>query len=998
MDDFKKIPKEYRPVPLWSWNDFLTKEELRRQIKEMAKQGWGGFFMHPRVGILTKFNSPQWFETVNTCIELAKEEGLDAWLYDEDRWPSGYGSGEVGKHEEFRSRALVLLSREQITENDTVFTEYSVDGETYYIAKRVAPLGDPWFNGTNYVDLMNPEAVRLFLDVVHENYKKYCSQYFGKEAPGIFTDEPCFLRQNAYDVPAYPWSEYLENFFTQRHGYELRPHLPELFFPVGDYEKTRYDFFDSASTLLLESFTKQYYQWCEENNLKLVGHFMAEDNLQYQTQWTGFIMPHYEFMHYPGIDKLGRRINQNITLKQVVSVAEQLGKERTLCEVYGCMGQHCGFKERKWIADWEAVQGINFVTPHLSLYSMRGERKRDFPADIYYQQPWWDDEKEFADYISRISMVADYGKRETKILVLHTIGSCWAVYDPGRRQGDRTTVYDLPFQQLTDRLMDENLDFHFGDETIMQNHASVKNGKITVGNYSYDIVVVPPALTLRANTCKLLDEFSKQAPGKLVFIHPYPYRVDGEKTDFPYPENCVKRHTVEDAVSYLRGQLPDRLLTKDTLAGKNADRIYCCSRIKDNDRVCFFVNTETKREIRAELSVAETRRPYLLDLTDGELHAIPYRAENGRIFVNLTLHSNGSVALLFTDTPPEHAAPIRFLRSGAEFSCKTESVLLCDKPDITVDDPNVLPINNVTLTLNGRLTAEDTPLCRLWAEYFYGIPDGTPFAAEYKFRIERMPETPMTAVIECAHNLDAIYANGEKLVPLRKHGEAEIYNPQVNYLDVNFIKVPLANLCPGENIIRIEGKKVNNTNGQGGHNLVEDFETYHCNELEAIYIIGDFAVKQKNKTEFWIDRRETLPDPKNLTESGYPFYAGRVMARMSFDYQPDGCRRYLRLNDISCCDAVPFINGERIAELYMKPYTADITDYLRAGQNTIEVRVAGTLFNLMGPNWRDNIHETIYISPEVFQDMNHYTEEYRLLPFGIGSMEILKEKGEETHV
>lgn len=62
-------------------------------------------------------------------------------------------------------------------------------------------------------------------------------------------------------------------------------------------------------------------------------------------------MPHYEFMHYPGVDMLGRHIERNTTIKQVASAAEQLGKERTFCEVYGCIGQQCVFTERKWIAD-----------------------------------------------------------------------------------------------------------------------------------------------------------------------------------------------------------------------------------------------------------------------------------------------------------------------------------------------------------------------------------------------------------------------------------------------------------------------------------------------------------------------------------------------------------------------------------------------------------------------------------------------------------------------
>ena len=59
----------------------------------------------------------------------------------------------------------------------------------------------PLVNKTSYVDLMNPEAVRAFLNCTHEQYKKACGKYFGKEIPGIFTDEPCCLMQNHYDVP-----------------------------------------------------------------------------------------------------------------------------------------------------------------------------------------------------------------------------------------------------------------------------------------------------------------------------------------------------------------------------------------------------------------------------------------------------------------------------------------------------------------------------------------------------------------------------------------------------------------------------------------------------------------------------------------------------------------------------------------------------------------------------------------------------------------------------
>lgn len=48
---FQNPPKQFREVPFWSWNDELDPEELVRQIDLMDKAGWGGFFMHSRVGL-----------------------------------------------------------------------------------------------------------------------------------------------------------------------------------------------------------------------------------------------------------------------------------------------------------------------------------------------------------------------------------------------------------------------------------------------------------------------------------------------------------------------------------------------------------------------------------------------------------------------------------------------------------------------------------------------------------------------------------------------------------------------------------------------------------------------------------------------------------------------------------------------------------------------------------------------------------------------------------
>ena len=88
-------PAKYRPVPFWSWNEKLDPEVLREQVRQMHEAGLGGFFMHARGGLQTAYLSEEWMECVNACLDEAGKLGMDAWLYDENGWPSGFGGGLV---------------------------------------------------------------------------------------------------------------------------------------------------------------------------------------------------------------------------------------------------------------------------------------------------------------------------------------------------------------------------------------------------------------------------------------------------------------------------------------------------------------------------------------------------------------------------------------------------------------------------------------------------------------------------------------------------------------------------------------------------------------------------------------------------------------------------------------------------------------------------------------------------------------------------------------
>jgi hypothetical protein len=105
--DFTHIETKFRTIPFWSWNDKLDCGVLREQIRQMHAAGIGGFFMHARGGLQTEYLSEEWIECVKACLDEARQLGMEAWLYDENGWPSGFGGGLVnGLGEEYQQKYL----------------------------------------------------------------------------------------------------------------------------------------------------------------------------------------------------------------------------------------------------------------------------------------------------------------------------------------------------------------------------------------------------------------------------------------------------------------------------------------------------------------------------------------------------------------------------------------------------------------------------------------------------------------------------------------------------------------------------------------------------------------------------------------------------------------------------------------------------------------------------------------------------------------------------
>ena len=201
---FRNPTSEYRATPFWAWNSRLEGDELCRQIDIFKELGLGGFHMHVRTGLENKYLSDEYMGLIKLCAEKADKEHMLAWLYDEDRWPSGAAGGLVTKDEQYRGRCLLMTvnpcdnieteskyvdSRAEggrsgkghliacydivldengfLKKHKTIGENDAAEGTKWYAYLKIhSP--SPWYNNQTYVDTLNPKAIERFVEVTHE--------------------------------------------------------------------------------------------------------------------------------------------------------------------------------------------------------------------------------------------------------------------------------------------------------------------------------------------------------------------------------------------------------------------------------------------------------------------------------------------------------------------------------------------------------------------------------------------------------------------------------------------------------------------------------------------------------------------------------------------------------------------------------------------------------------------------------------------------------------
>lgn len=987
-----------RSFPFWAWNNRLEEGEIRNQIREMKRQGMGGFFMHSREGLETEYMGEDWDACIRAAVEEAKENKLYAWLYDEDRWPSGTAGGKVcAGGDAYRCKGLTLevctKFETKWLEEETIIALYAVivekdrirhcrrlhkaddslkEKEIGLIARVEVSAGSDWFNGETPPDNLNPDTVKRFIALTHEHYYALVGKDFGTVIPGIFTDEPSLADNHAAFPPNrgwIPWTYGFEAYFQSLRGYDILSLLPWIYFN-GEYSrKIRHDYWWMIALRFSEAYSKTLGEWCANHDLALTGHFLQEDKLGLGTRVNGAIMPHYEYQQIPGIDMLREETEEFMTVKQCTSVANQLDKPIVLSETYGCTGWEFGFDGQKRVGDWQYALGVNRRCQHLALYSIAGCRKRDYPPSFNYNNTWWEKCHVVEDYFARLGAVLENGHAVRSILLMHPISTAWSRLgvnpygNPVRRfERDVPAIneYGFGFNRLIKLLSLNHYDVDLGDEIIMGKYAKVEGSCFCVGRAKYDVIIIPSIDTMLKSSFQYLKDYVANG-GRFYAIKPCATMLEGEESEAliqffkEQEQHCVNSN--EELLNRLNSE-EARIVRVKNEFGLEDNHTLALLKENGDDYYLFVSNYEANQARDVTISCAINGEVEEWDALTGEIKPILQPID-----VHLEPSESKLYCIHTKDREKGEIKPKKWFRIGEDFPMETR---------ITVEMENTLPIDRCKYKIKDDNWSEELDIWKAqclirkalqmplihkngmvqryqWINDKHGN-NGIEVGLKMRVKVREIPKECFF-VIENSENF-TIYLNG-----------IEVKKQKVGYLlDKSFHKIPLPTLKEGDNRLEVYCAYTNAT------------------ELENCYLCGPFGINT---------RREVVSLPTQLsvgdwTLQGLYHYSGSVTYHYTYHLSKKGETEFkLELEKYAATCATICVNGNVIEIPWKSVASPNITSYLVEGTNRIDISIMGSPRNLLGPfhmaaRKRDITNDASFTTEGV-----EYTSNYNVVPYGL---------------
>lgn len=438
------------------------------------------------------------------------------WIYDEKGYPSGSAGGLVLRNNpEYEAQELAYDASRPDPFILRPSYEFTHAANNYHAARR-------------YPNLLDERAVRKFLALTHQAYRRHLGSDLGTVVRAFFTDEPSLLAVNlgqipeaarrnvpvedapdptARPLPAVPWVYDLADRYQQRYGEDLIAVRRSLFEGDSDADKTvRRRFWQLVGDLLSERYFGTIQQWCRENRVASSGHNLWEEALMHHPALYGNALKALTRMDIPGMDELSSDPavvlhGHWMTAAMPASAAILSGGRRVFTEVSDFSEKMSGrgpasLPMMLGTAAWQAAMGVTEFTLYYSI--------RDRSAEDY---------RTYCEYVGRLNAVLKPARLAPRVLLYYPIYDLMAEYKPVAEplslnsQSPRAQRIVGSFQRLGTALTRSQIPFCLADYEALERMA-VRNGRLALGRRPFSAVVLPSGVELPARAQAVIQRFA----------------------------------------------------------------------------------------------------------------------------------------------------------------------------------------------------------------------------------------------------------------------------------------------------------------------------------------------------------------------------------------------------------------------------------------------------------------------------------------------------------
>lgn len=961
---FKSPGRDYGTAPFWVWNTKVTKSKIDSMLNDYRKNDFGGVIIHARPGLITEYLSKEWFDLFEYSVQQGKKLGLNIWIYDENSYPTGFAGGLVGEQmpeaynqgqmlymeEAARlpadaSAFFVCLKEENGLYKDITGHLQDEAGKTghYQLFKKVnyqrsnrGSVAGPI--GVSYVDLMAKGVTDKFIDITYKSYEKLVGREFGKTIKGVFSDEPTIINEGRNSVR---WTPDLFDRFYKDWGYDLRLHLPSLFKESGDWKRVRHNYYQVLLELFVERWSKPVSAYMNDHQLTWTGHYWEHG---WPSPYHGpDNMAMYAWHQMPGIDMLFNQFNEdkpvqfgNIrAVRELGSVANQLGKTRTLSETYGGGGWELTFKDMKRLADWEFVLGVNFLNQHLSFMTLTGARKYDYPPSFSYHEPWWPYYRFMNHYFTRLSYLLSKGQQYNNILVIEPTTSAWMYY---ARDGENKRFFEITksFNDFVTMMQRSHLEYDLGSENVIKDHGRVDGNSFIVGKRAYKVVVIPPGMeNINSATFRLLKAYTA-AGGKVICFEQLRLvdGADNKALSTISQQDNVNRDTLQQllhnegfSISGAKG---------DSIGGN----IYHQRRKLANGELLLLTNASMTGASSGSINM-QGQDVLQMDLNAGSISRFNYSLHDQEVHFDFNIPPAGSLMLFIADkklpgyrtaAPPAEWTTVN--TSATKVSRPADNTLTIDFCDLHLHQPDsnythihVGQASNTAFKHHGITDGVGNP----WnnrTQFKQAIVSrdtfstGTGYTAIYHFNVEAGVD---------ARNFKAVIEQPGLWHDVKINGTVIKNEPGQWWLDRSFGVYRIGSYVrTGDNELAV---------------TVSPMSIYA--EIEPVYILGDFNLEAA-------PRGWNIVKPQALqlgywNKQGLPLYGHGISYTKTVTVAATAKSYAVALGKWKGSVVAVKVNDVFVGIITSEPNTLTIGKFVKKGNNKIEVTVIGSLKNVLGP-------------------------------------------------